>query len=124
MPCRIIVQMMPNKNEVTNMDVIDSFLARFPCRSDGGKRFVINRNPQGLPWLNRDSFKIPSSVCNCTGTSNDCETFEALNYSRYQSCSCYCPSQNSSLVFHNNKWKCLDNSQVRELQGKRIIVVV
>ena len=80
--------------------------------------FLINRNPPGQPWLSRDSFRIPSSLCQRDNT-NECDTFEALS-DKHQNCSCYCPSQNSSFVYHENKWTCLENGKVRDLQGKRI----
>ena len=80
---------------------------------------LINRNSSGKPWINRDSFTIPSSLCQQNNGHDECEPFRALN-DKHQNCSCYCPSQNSSFVYHSNKWTCLQNGRVRDLQGKRI----
>ena len=46
------------KNEVTNMDVIDSSLARFPRRPDGGKSFhgIDQQKPTGTPMVQQGFF--------------------------------------------------------------------
>ena len=88
-----------------------------------GNVFLINRNrPPGLYqyWHSRDSFKIPSSICNRTSHAsggNECEPFDA-DFDSNQLCSCSCPDFRASFVFHDGEWACLANSKVRELQGK------
>ena len=79
---------------------------------------LINRNPRGQPWFNRDSFSIPSSLCQQNNGNDECDPFGAIK-DKHKNCSCICPA-NSSFVYHSNKWTCLQNGRVRDLQGKRI----
>jgi len=81
--------------------------------------WLINRNPGGQPWINRDSFSIPLSLCQQNNGNDECDPFGAIN-DKHKNCSCICPSQNYSFVYHENKWTCLQNGKVRNLQGKRI----
>ena len=79
-----------------------------------GEVFVISRN--GF-YDRRDYVQaIPSSVCQNHG----CKQFQAYR-SPDGSCFCYCPLENATFVFHDNKWTCLDNGKVRELQGRAIM---
>ena len=84
-----------------------------------GNVFVINRNrPSGLYqwWRSRDSFKVPTSICNRTSTGSEiCGSFDANNGE--ESCSCSCPRDRATFVFADG-WTCLENSKVRNLQGK------
>ena len=114
--------MMPNKMKITTSAPSILILQVF-LRLASTNVFLINRNPPGQPWLSRDSFRIPSSLCHRNNTNGECDLFKALGY-KHQNCSCYCPSQNSSFVYHENKWTCLKNGKIRNLQGKRIRMVL
>ena len=90
-----------------------------------GNVFLINRyRPPGKLqyWHSRDSFKIPSSICNHTSAGSECQPFNADINSNDQSCSCLCPYVRASFVFYEDEWRCLKNSKVRELQGKNVMV--
>ena len=109
---------MPNKINVTILALSIGILQVFQGFTTA-KVLSINRNRRGQPWINKDSFSIPSSLCLQNNGHDECEPFRALN-DKHQNCSCYCPSQNSSFVYHSNGWTCLQNGRVRDLQGKRI----
>ena len=88
-----------------------------------GNVFVINRNrPSGLNqwWWSRDSFKVPTSICNRTSTGSEiCGSFYATNGDG--SCSCSCPRDRATFVFAEDGWTCLENDKIRNLQGKSVI---
>ena len=70
-----------------------------------------------------DSFMMPTSMCNVTSMDGGCGLFDAvLDTSR--SCSCYCPRSRTTFAFKGNKWRCVDNSRVRDVQGKRVKTAV
>lgn len=77
-----------------------------------GNGLVINRK------IFRDFFRIPSSKCILTNSNGICTPFQAREFE--QDCTCYCPDGKNTFVLHNNVWTCLDNSKMRELQGRRI----
>ena len=77
----------------------------------------VNFNPKFISsW---DSFNIPTSMCNRTSMGEQCGPFGAFIDGGH-SCECFCPSNRSTFVFHDNKWTCLDNHKVRDLQGKNM----
>lgn len=80
--------------------------------------FEILRRSNG-----RDSFDIPSSVCNPKGPNPAvrCKTLGAFNRRR-KKCSCLCPGRNATFMFHQKKWSCLPNAQGRShyYRGKKI----
>ena len=114
---RIIVVLMPNKMKLTilasSIVILQVFLG-----FTSANVWLINRTLTREPWLNRDSFSIPSSLCHQNNGNDACYPFGALS-DKHKNCSCYCPFQNSSFVYHENKWTCLQNGKVRKLQGKR-----
>ena len=102
---KTIYEMMANKMKMTrsapSILILQIFLG-FTSASV----FLINRNPPGQPWLSRDTFRIPSSLCQRDNTNGECDTFEALS-DKHQNCSCYWPSQNSSFVYHEKNGRVL-----------------
>lgn len=81
-----------------------------------GHDFVINRK------IFRDCFGIPTPKCIVTSSNDTCKPFQAREFK--QDCTCYCPDGKNTFVLHNNVWTCLDNGKIRELQGKRIGIVL
>ena len=80
-----------------------------------GNAFVINRK------ISTDFFGIPTSKCIITSSNDTCKPFQAR---KLQDCTCYCTDAENTFVLHNNVWTCLDNGKIRELQGKRIGIVL
>ena len=71
--------MMPNKMKITTSAPSILILQVF-LRLASTNVFLINRNPPGQPWLSRDSFRIPSSLCHRNNTNGECDLFKALGY--------------------------------------------
>lgn len=87
-----------------------------------GNNFVIHRKrPNGGQLIfkrSKDSFTIPFSLCNRTYiTGEECERYNATVSG--EECSCSCPLDRASFAYLNNEWKCQENSNVRDLQGKK-----
>lgn len=89
-----------------------------------GNNFVIHRKrPNGGQLIftlkrSKDSFTIPFSLCNRTYiTGEECERYNAT--ASGEECSCSCPLDRASFAYLNNEWKCQENSNVRDLQGKK-----
>lgn len=68
-----------------------------------------------------DSFHIPQSVC-YQGRSeydNYCNTFHTTDGTEsYDHCLCSCSKENSTVTYFRNKWRCLENEEVRKQLGK------
>ena len=64
----------------------------------------------------RDSFKIPSSLCDKEFNCNTL-TFNA-NKSNGDVCLCLCPRKYSTFIFYNKTWGCRENKKVRTLLGE------
>lgn len=64
----------------------------------------------------RDSFKIPSSLCDEEFNCNTL-TFNA-NKSNGDGCLCLCPRKYSTFIFYNKTWGCRENKKVRTLLGE------
>ena len=79
-----------------------------------GNVIVINRG------IEVDSFKFATSMCNRTSAGSECKPLKA-DIVADERCFCWCPYTSASLVFHNDKWTCLENRKVRELQGKNTV---
>ena len=87
-----------------------------------GNNFVIHRRrPDGGQRIfkrSRNSFTIPFSLCNRTYIAGEeCERYNAT--ASGEECSCSCPLDRASFAYLNNEWKCQENSNVRDLQGKK-----
>ena len=86
-----------------------------------GNNFVIHRrrlDAGQLTLKGKDSFTIPFSLCNRTYIAGEeCERYNAT--ASGEECSCSCPLDRASFAYLNNEWKCQENSNVRDLQGKK-----
>ena len=67
-----------------------------------------------------DSFTIPYSLCGQhDSNSMNCESFNAKGTSgSTDECHCSCSNENATLMYRTNKWKCIKNSETRELLGE------
>ena len=127
MHSRIIVVMMSNEMKLTILTWLILVLKVFVGFTLGNQNaFVINRNRvQGDVANSRDSFIIPSPLCNpkLPSTGDECERFEAdLNYNLR--CSCSCPDGRATFAFRDSRWICLKNGNIRDLQGRRMVVFI
>ena len=86
-----------------------------------GNVFTIKRNRHvnvtAKHIYSWDSFTIPASICRRMNIDDECGSFNAESDGG-QSCSCFCPSNRTTFIFHDNKWTCLENYKIRNLQGK------
>ena len=87
--------------------------------------YVITRNSgsKDQVWNGKDSFEIPPSKCNSLTTSiaDECERFGAdAPASDLPKCCCPCPGGSPTFAFLTNKWACLDNTFIRDLQGTKM----
>lgn len=87
-----------------------------------GNNFVIHRRrPDGGQLIfkrSKDSFTISFSLCNRTYIAGEeCERYNETTSG--EECSCSCPLDRASFAYLNNEWKCQENSNVRDLQGKK-----
>lgn len=73
-----------------------------------GQAFVITRARHG-----RDAFHIPASFCKRNGAQSgrDCKSFYAVDGVR--DCSCMCPAKNATFAFHDRRWSCVENRNLR-----------
>lgn len=81
---------------------------------------IFRARPDGEDgWLDgRDAFIIPPLQCQ-SGHMRNCRQFRAdLKTPIVDRCACVCPRDRATFLFHNGKWECLDNSQVRRLFGE------
>ena len=67
-----------------------------------------------------DALTIPYSLCGQHGShSTNCESFNAkVTSGSTDGCHCSCSNENATLMFKNNEWKCVKNSEARELLGE------
>lgn len=86
-----------------------------------GNVFEINRYRNFEWWKSRDIFKLPISICNRTRTGDVCGSFDAVDDN--QICTCSCPLSRATFAFDDDKWRCVENGEVRQnLQGKKVMV--
>ena len=73
-----------------------------------GRALVITRASHG-----RDAFHIPASFCKGNGAQSgrDCKSFYAVDEVR--DCSCMCPAKNATFAFHDRRWSCVENRNLR-----------
>lgn len=83
---------------------------------------IIRRRSDGSNgWQSgTDSFKINHSLFDQDASHYmNCAKFNAQdNSDSTNQCHCRCSSDNATLIFHNNEWKCLKNSKVRSMLGE------
>ena len=83
----------------------------------------ITRFIPGGNWGNvRDRFYIPQSACHPNNsqigdycTTSVCKISGTGNVRRY---SCLCPGPKATLTYHNNRWRCRENAEVRKQLGE------
>ena len=70
-----------------------------------------------------DSFHIPQSVCyrQNSGYGNYCNTSCTTDHSRYL---CRCSDENSTVTYFKDRWRCLENKEVRKQLGKYFEIVL
>lgn len=81
---------------------------------------VFRTRPDGEDgWTDgRDSFIIPPSQCTSVHSTH-CWRFRADSSSPSQGqCSCSCRYGSATFMFHNSKWECSNNDDVRRVLGK------
>lgn len=66
-----------------------------------------------------DSFRIPHSLCRPNETSSvNCAAYNALPRSdNSDACICSCSNENATFI-NNTNWRCVKNSDVRDLLGE------
>lgn len=83
---------------------------------------ILRKREDGVKgWQrSRDSFKIPHSFFSHDGShTSNCWSFNAQDISDSTShYHCSCSNDSATLIFNNNTWKCLKNSNVRRVLGK------
>ena len=74
-----------------------------------------------------DSFHIPQSVCNLENSGNrgyckttSCSIDETGNYSSYL---CSCSKENSTVTYFKDRWRCMENKEVRKQLGRYFIFI-
>ena len=102
--CNLQLMMVISILETVFSMAADLEITRKRLPSDNGQRRA------------RDSFKIPSSLCDKEFNCNT-STFNA-DKSNGDGCLCLCPRKYSTFIFYNKNWGCRENKKVRTLLGE------
>lgn len=81
-------------------------------QSFGARHFRITRN-------HSDLFRLVDNNMSCEDL-NDLDCGGIMNGKRYSKtaiCECSCTSKAPTLGFHNRRWTCLNNTEMRSLEG-------
>ncbi|XP_067050929.1 uncharacterized protein [Acropora muricata] len=105
--------MMPNATKLTILGSTVLFCQVLSAFAFGNMFAITRWDAAQNQW---DTFTLPSSLCNQTSrTSEICRSYQA-DSQLDRSCSCQCSLENSTFAFHQNKWRCLSDSEVRQFQ--------
>ncbi|PFX17323.1 uncharacterized protein LOC111340997 [Stylophora pistillata] len=112
---------MLRKMEIFRIEFIMTIVIYLSLTVMSEKFKVFRIRPEGEDaWLDAgDAFVIPPSQCGSTNIVN-CHRFRAdVKMPSLDPCACVCPRDRATFMFHNGKYECMGNSQVRRSFGFR-----
>lgn len=108
--------------DITCERLDNAFILHQHCVPGRYRNYQVYTKREWRKWKTVvDSFHIPQSVC-YQGRSeydNYCNTSHTTDGTEsYDHCLCSCSKENSTVTYFRNKWRCLENEEVRKQLGK------